>query len=237
MPSAVNPEQVKDHKLWIVIGDIHDDPKNFARIPELDEADGLIISGDLTITGGPKQAERVIFALREAMPREGMPIFAQIGNMDRPEVDTWLTKQGWNIHTQVKELSPDVAIFGVGGSSFTPFGTPSEFPESDFAAWLEASWIKARQFPLRVLVSHNPPLNSACDLIPSGAHVGSPAVREFIEEAQPDVCLCGHIHEARALDRIGRCQVLNPGALAQGGYGLLRYEAGRLLAELRVLEN
>ena len=29
---------------------------------------------------------------------------------------------------------------GLGGSTFTPFGTPSEFPESRFADWLEHMW-------------------------------------------------------------------------------------------------
>ena len=74
-------------------------------------------------------------------------------------------------------------------------------------------------------------------MIPGDVHVGSTAVREFLEEAQPDICLCGHIHEARAVDRVGRTVVVNPGALAQGGYVLLRSNSGQLSAELRVLEN
>ena len=52
MPS-VNEQ---DH-LWIAVGDIHDEPGLFARIPELAQADGIIVTGDLTITGGVKQAE------------------------------------------------------------------------------------------------------------------------------------------------------------------------------------
>lgn len=157
--------------------------------------------------------------------------------MDRPEVDEWLSGLGCNLHTQVHELTPDTAIFGIGASTFTPFGTPSEFPESTFAGWLENSWQKARKYPHTVLVSHNPPKDSACDVIPGNIHVGSTAVREFLEEAQPDVCLCGHIHEARAVDRVGRTIVVNPGALAQGGYVLLRSSGGKLSVELRVLEN
>ena len=228
MPS-VNEQ---DH-LWIAVGDIHDEPGLFARIPELAQADGIIVTGDLTITGGVKQAEMVMDVLRAHNPR----IWAQIGNMDRPEVDEWLSGLGCNLHTQVHELTPDTAIFGIGASTFTPFGTPSEFPESTFAGWLENSWLKARKYPHTVLVSHNPPKDSACDVIPGNIHVGSTAVRAFLEEAQPDVCLCGHIHEARAVDRVGRTIVVNPGALAQGGYVLLRSSGGKLSVELRVLEN
>ena len=52
MPS-VNEQ---DH-LWIAVGDIHDEPGLFARIPELAQADGIIVTGDLTITAsGPRSA-------------------------------------------------------------------------------------------------------------------------------------------------------------------------------------
>lgn len=86
--------------------------------------------------------------------------------MDRPEVDAWLSEKGWNLHTTIRELTPEIAVFGVGASTFTPFGTPSEYPESAFAAWLEAAWARARLYPHTVLVSHNPPKDTACDVIP-----------------------------------------------------------------------
>ena len=221
-------ETEKSNYLWIVVGDIHDEPESFARIPEIGEADGVIITGDLTITGGARQAEAVMAAINAHCP----VLWAQIGNMDRPEVDAWLSEKGCNLHTRVQELTPDIALFGVGGSTFTPFGTPSEFPEASFAEWLNACWQRARVYPHTILVSHNPPKDTACDVIPGDVHVGSTAVREFLEEAQPELCLCGHIHEARAIDRVGRTLVVNPGALAQGGYVVVRSNDGQLSAEL-----
>lgn len=214
--------------MWIVIGDIHDDAGNFAKIPELGAANGIIVSGDLTITGGVKQAEKVMDALQAS----GLPVLAQIGNMDRPEVDAWLTEQGENLHCQVRELTPDIAIMGIGGSTFTPFGTPSEFPESAFAAWLDEMWPKARKYPHVILVSHNPPKDTACDDIGGKTHVGSTAVRDFIVENQPDVCICGHIHEGRAIDHVGRTIVINPGQLSQGGYVVLRSDNGKISVQL-----
>jgi len=45
----------------------------------------------------------------------------------------------------------------------------------------------------------------------SGEHVGSSSVRQYIEERQPSVVFCGHIHEARGIDNIGNALVVNPG--------------------------
>lgn len=227
------PNQSDDAQdfLWIAIGDIHDDTSRLAEIPELGNADGIIVSGDLTLAGGAKQAERVMDVISAHSTR----IYAQIGNMDRSEVTDWLTEKGWNIHRDIQKLAPGLAIIGVGGSTFTPFGTPSEFPESHFATWLEELWPRAKKFNKIILVSHNPPKDTLCDVLPNGAHVGSMAVREFIEESQPDICICGHIHEGRAIDRVGRTIVVNPGTLASGGYVVIRCNSGKLSAELQVL--
>ena len=47
--------------------------------------------------------------------------------------------------------------------------------------------------------------------------VGSHAIRESIEEVQPVVALCGHIHESRATSKLGRTVVVNPGSQYPGG--------------------
>lgn len=199
---------------WIVMGDLHDKAARLGEIQGLEEADGIIVTGDLTVTGGAAQARNVL----EKLTRYNPVIYAQIGNMDRAEVTDWLAKQGWNTHLCVRELAPGVALMGLGGSTFTPFGTPSEFPESRFADWLEHMWREARTYRHVVLSVHTPPHDTLCDIVGDGIHVGSSAVRDFILDAQPDVCLCGHIHESRAVDRLGRTVLVNPGAFATGGY-------------------
>lgn len=218
---------------WIVIGDLHDRTAGLERIPGLAEAQGVIVTGDLTITGGVPQARRVLEAISAHNPR----ILAQIGNMDRAEITDWLEAQGRNLHTRVHELAPDTLIMGVGGSPFTPFGTPSEFPESRFADWLEQMWRTARRYRRVVLVSHTPPRDTRCDRIYDGSHVGSTAVRDFLLECQPDVCLCGHIHEARSLDRLGRTLLVNPGPLSAGGHAVLRLEEQKLSVTLHTSDN
>ncbi len=206
---------------WIVLGDIHESSPALREIPELADASGLLVTGDLTNLGGVARAKQIVADLRACHPQ----VFAQIGNMDRTEVDDWLSAEEINLHRTVRELAPDVAVFGVGGSIFTPFGTPSEFPESKFSIWLEECWQKACHYSVKILIAHNPPYGTACDIVTNGAHVGSRAVQEFIEEYQPDICFCGHIHESRALDRLGRTQIVNPGAFVHGDYATLTRDA------------
>lgn len=67
-----------------------------------------------------------------------------------------------------------------------------------------------------VFVLHSPPLGTRCDVIHSGQHVGSRAIRRFVEARQPPLVLTGHIHEsprtsASYRDVLGRTIVVNPG--------------------------
>jgi len=67
-----------------------------------------------------------------------------------------------------------------------------------------------------VLVTHSPPRSTNCDAIQSREHVGSRAVRSFVERHQPPLVLSGHIHESPRVtgshrDAIGRSVIVNPG--------------------------
>lgn len=217
--------------LWIVIGDLHGDAGRIARIPELEQAQGVIISGDLSRQGGLASARQVVETIWQYNPT----VLAQIGNLDRPEVDNWLEQQGINLHNKVRELTPKVAVIGLGGSVFTPLGTPSEFPESCYAGWLTKLDQQAGAYEFVVLISHNPPYDTVCDRLHNGVHVGSRALRDYLEERQPQACICGHIHEARGSQLLGRTIVANPGAFAAGGYVVLRL-GEHLEVDLRRLE-
>lgn len=219
---------------WIGIGDIHDDVATVQRLvalPEVAAAAGILVSGDLTVKGDAADAKPVLEALRRAGP----VVMAQIGNMDRAGVDAYLTEQGVNIHATGRVTPGGVGIFGVGWSTPTPFGTPSEAGEERIAAWLEAAHAAVADCRHLLLVCHTPPHGTATDVVGDGVHVGSTAVRDFIERVQPEVCLTGHIHEARAVDRIGRTEIVNPGALSGGGYARIRLDGDRLTVSLSSL--
>jgi len=67
-----------------------------------------------------------------------------------------------------------------------------------------------------VLVSHMPPANTSVDVTYSGRHIGSSSIREFIERVRPILVLCGHVHEAPGIDRIGETIIVNPGPARDG---------------------
>ncbi len=222
-------------RLWIIAGDVHGDAAlladTLAAIPELPRADGVILTGDVSRAGGGVPSARAVIEAAEAL----CPVvLAQIGNIDQPQVDAWLDEKGINLHRKAREIAPDTAIIGVGGSTFTPFGTPSEFPEARYAEWLKELAARAADHKRIILVSHTPPKDTVCDKTSSGQHVGSRAVREFIEERQPAACLCGHVHEAAGMQLVGRTQVLNPGSLGSGGYALLRLGEETTLTPRRI---
>ena len=67
-----------------------------------------------------------------------------------------------------------------------------------------------------ILVSHAPPADSHLDLLLEGKHVGSQAVRQFLERRQPILSLHGHLHESPIVSghiaqRYGKCLAVNPG--------------------------
>lgn len=217
---------------WIAVGDLHDRADRIREIPEIEAAEGILVSGDMTNRGGVPSVEAVLDTLRRARPR----VLAQVGNMDEDPggVSLHLARRDMNLHRSVVELFPGakrrIGAFGVGFSTPTPFGTPGEVSDEQLGLWLRETYAKAQDFDELVVVSHTPPLDTATDRLTSGGHVGSAALRAFLEETQPALCVCGHIHESVGEDRIGRTRVLNPGMLDHGGY--VRIELDEKTGEL-----
>ena len=212
----------------LAFGDIHEHIERIAEIKEIPHAICVIITGDLTNVGGIARVKRVIDFVRQFNP----VVFAQAGNFDRPEVETYLVETGISLHGNgfVKD---HIGLFGIGGSNKTPFGTPNELDEDEMASLILRGFQKVKASSKKIFISHAPPFNTAVDIVTSGQHVGSRAVRTFIENYQPEICITGHIHEARGEDRIGSTVILNPGPIQNGGYVEISEENGLLHATLK----
>lgn len=197
----------------LAFGDIHERTENVSKIRSLSDADCVVITGDLTNVGGIEKAKRVIDCVRQYNPN----VYAQAGNFDRKEVEDYLIEQGISLHGNGFIIG-GIGIFGVGGSNHTPFNTPNEFSEDQIETFIYQGYEKIKDTSLKLFVPHAPPFNTKIDVVIGGQHVGSTAVRGFIEKHQPDVCITGHIHEAKGEDSIGRTIIVNPGMLRNRGY-------------------
>jgi Icc-related predicted phosphoesterase len=213
----------------VCFGDIHMAFRAIDRLgPVLRDADCAILTGDLTHFGDPPDAFRVVNAVREHCPN----VRAVTGNLDMPSVIDAFRAEGISLHGEGRRMGR-LGVFGCGGSNVTPMDTPTELEEEALRAVLERGHAAVADAPRRLMICHTPPYDTCLDRLVDGRPVGSPAVRAFIETYQPDVAVVGHIHEGRGVDRIGATQVLNAGALREGGYVVIHQEGDELTAELR----
>jgi uncharacterized protein len=117
--------------------------------------------------------------------------------------------EGWDSATVLHGESVDldgVSFYGFGaGVPVTPWDWSFDLDEQEAGQMLSDLPEGA------VLISHSPP-KGHCDRSSTGASLGSEAVLAAAEAKQPQLLLCGHIHEAWGEEStIGATRVLNLG--------------------------
>jgi Icc-related predicted phosphoesterase len=194
-----------------------------AALAETGPVDVLVLGGDLTHAGSPDEVERAIDSWRPLAPT----ILAVAGNMDSREIDARLVELGVSLDGRGVVLG-DVGLHGVSASGPTTLDTPHELPDEALGLKAAEGHEQVMRCRVRVFCPHSPPFDTACDRLRSRVPVGSPSLREFVEHAQPDLVLCGHIHESRGEDVIGRSRIVNPGPAFAGHFALV--DAGAALS-------
>lgn len=200
----------------LALTDIHGAYEIAGKIIRREAADVVIIGGDLTTVGSVKEAEEALELFRKTAPA----VYCVAGNMDLPEHDVLFARMNISLNGQGVRIG-DVGFFGVSGAPLSKMHTPHEFTEEEIAETIGRGYAAIAQTPQKVFVPHAPPFGTKVDVVRAGAHVGSTAVRDFIETCHPDVVICGHIHEARGQDRLGSTVVVNCGSAAQGYYAIV----------------
>lgn len=210
--------------LLIGLTDIHGKVDNIYKISNiLAKADAIIISGDITHFGRENEALEIL----ENVKKYNSNIFAVSGNCDYPGVEKYLTESGCNLNGTSKSFN-GLTLIGLGGSLPCPGKTPNEFTEDELEALLTSSVSEIHVKTNLILVSHQPPVDTLNDEVRHGIHVGSKAVRSFIEKYQPLICFTGHIHEGVGIDTIGKTKLANPGPFWYGKYTHAEIYDGRL---------
>lgn len=192
----------------LVLSDIHSEEAAIEKLGlflKSNRFNLVIIAGDITQRGPVSYAEEFLDLFR------GMNVLAIHGNMDPKPVIDLLERRGLLFH--LKKVNADGWNFiGFGGSNPTPFGTPTEYSEKEIYNELN----KFRMDRKTILVTHSPPYNSGVDRTSAGVSAGSRAIRKIIEEKEPFMDICGHIHEREGETNIGETKVVKVPPAAKG---------------------
>ena len=140
--------------------------------------------------------------------------------MDPPNLEETFDRLKVSINGKAAIVG-EAGFFGVSASPFSPLHTPYEISEEEIRRRAEEGWKRVQGARWKIFIPHAPPFDTKLDKIFAGAHVGSTAVRAFIDHYQPDVVVCGHIHEARGKDSIGKTQIVNCGPAGKGYYAVI----------------
>ncbi len=212
----------------LAISDVHGkkNPKLIDYLKENDDIPLVLIAGDITdfqIT----EFEPLSFVkefIDELVEECDVDVIAIPGNCDPAGICNAIKESGpdekpaFCLHNQLIAYE-NVVLLGYGGSNPTPFNTPGEIDDDKiylhvYELLAEYDYIGNDSAPrVTILLTHAPPYDTKADLIPSGDHVGSQGVKKPIHEFQPSINICGHIHEACCIDKVGTTTIANPGTL------------------------
>jgi Icc-related predicted phosphoesterase len=207
----------------VALTDIHGAYGTVERILRQETPDVLVVGGDLTSVGTVKEADDAIRSFRSLGPT----VVCVAGNMDLPGHDKLFEQLGVSINGR-GIIIDGVGFFGVSAAPLSPLKTPNEIPEDEIARSAVIGFLEVKDARLKVFVPHAPPYGTRLDITHSGIHVGSTAVRDFIEDNQPDVVICGHIHEGRGQDVLGVSRIVNCGPASKGFFARITLQEHRI---------
>lgn len=199
----------------------------------LQDLDFVVISGDLTV--GSKSMKNIVRSfnkIRSVIPTE-IPIYYIPGNRDYPVTITDFEGKPENfthIHNKHIKIRLDEKkdIYFIGYGSALPgllnnFTRTEEEIKNSLDILFEKVKKEKKSEDIVILLTHNPPINSTLDKTFTNLHIGSISVREAIEKYEPDILLCGHVHESQSQQKIGKTLCNNPGASKSGNATILEF--------------
>ncbi|MCK5789067.1 MAG: metallophosphoesterase [Chlamydiia bacterium] len=101
----------------------------------------------------------------------------------------------------------DIGIFGAGGANVGLH----QWGEDEIFNLLKGSSKKINYLNKKIMVTHVPPSGTNIEKF-SNFVDGSDGIRKAVEELQPNILLCSHIHEAEGIEeKIGKTTVMSVG--------------------------
>jgi uncharacterized protein len=179
------------------------------------------------------EVERWIRLAEERLAGTGIRCYVMPGNDDEFAIDRALESATIvNPDNRVVRVDDTTQMLSCSWTNPTPWDSPREEAEEDLLARLRALAALLEPGLDTVFNLHCPPHGTSLDRAPQltadlkvvldGGEprivpVGSTAVRTLIEEVQPVLSLHGHIHESKAVAKIGKTTCVNPGSAYSEG--------------------
>jgi Icc-related predicted phosphoesterase len=186
--------------------------------------EGILIAGDITNFGNADAVRRVLDGLEAPRRDAGCPW--GLGQLRHLSARRYFSASGLDLEAGGFESS-ELFILGAGGGLRRAGITSFERSEGSWKAALgpgldaanKKKGPRPRTRPL-IAVTHSPPYGTNADLH-AGMHVGSKVFSRLMGRYNPDVWICGHIHESRCVSLEDGTLVINPGPCALGYHALL----------------
>jgi len=189
----------------LATSDFHGDTRlaeKLAQKAENEKVDLVIICGDIT------QSELSTDNLIGPFVKRGKKVLLIPGNHESPATADFLSKiyDATNLHEDV-HIKYDIGIFGCSACNLGIF----QMNDNETFSMLKQGFEKVKDKSKKIMVTHVHP-----DGVKMGTFTkffpGNSAVRKAIEEFQPDLLLCGHVHEAEGIEElVGKTRVINVG--------------------------
>jgi len=195
----------------LALADIHGHSSTIRTLKKflgktLAEIELILLVGDNTHFGSKQDIKEILTELSFA------PILAIPGNVDPLPVLNYLETKKISLHAKKKKIN-GFDFIGIGGET-TKFGV-LHFEEKEFEKKLKPLFQKTNP-KKTILLTHTPPAKTKLDFAYKKIHVGSTALKKIIQEFQPALHLCGHIHEAFGEIQLGKTKSINIGPAMYG---------------------
>jgi uncharacterized protein len=187
----------------LALSDIHGDQafaKAMAEKGQQEKVDLVVIAGDL------KGFDGNIDGLIGPFKANGLEVAIMPGNHESMAEHNFLVERYKlkNLHGYALQKG-EVGIFGCGYGDVGPHFLEDE----DFFKTLNKAHSTLDNVKKKIMVSHVQPSDSIIGL---GVFPGSEGIRKAVEKFQPDIHICGHVHETEGIeDKIGKTRIINVG--------------------------
>ncbi len=223
-------------KRIVLISDLHGKPPSINK-EDLDRCEFVLIAGDFSLgTKSEHKFEKEVNIISDFLGSKKAYLIP--GNNDMPYAMSFNYPSNLiYFHDKVELIDSEehLVMIGFGGAKI---GIRNAIAFSEDEIFSKLDFLFKKQIEMYpnahiLLLVHDAPLNTKCDISFMKNHIGSESIHKIIEKYQPILAVCGHIHESKAIDAIGKTQIVNAGENSHKHYAVIEIDNAKVKIELK----